>query len=60
MWAQNYDRQLKDIFMIQDEVSQKIAESLQVAVGNQIIDTAQKSQPQNIEAYNYYLKAKYV
>jgi len=60
LWAQNYDRALKDIFKLQDEVSQKIAESLQVAVGNQIIDTAQKTKPQNIEAYKYYLKAKYV
>jgi len=59
LWAQNYDRALKDIFKIQDEVSQIIAESLQVAVGNQIIDTAQKTQPNNIEAYDYYLKAKH-
>ena len=60
LWAQNYDRALKDIFKLQDEVSQKIAESLQVAVGSQVIDTAQKTKPQKIDAYNYYLKAKYV
>ena len=60
LWAQNYNRQLKKIFKLQDEVSQKISELLHVGIENQVIDTAQKTQPKNIEAYNYYLKAKYV
>ncbi|OGF61578.1 MAG: hypothetical protein A2Y62_16880 [Candidatus Fischerbacteria bacterium RBG_13_37_8] len=60
MWSDVYDKELKDVFALQDEVSQAIAESLKVTFsGNakKIIDT---KRPRNVDAFEYYLKAKHI
>ena len=58
IWSETYERQLEDIFKIQDEISQKIANKLRK-------DLSIKSEKEklvipstkNIDAYNLYLKA---
>ena len=34
LWAESYDRELKDVFAVEGEVSQKIANSLQAKLGS--------------------------
>ncbi|MFT4938754.1 MAG: adenylate cyclase [Paraglaciecola sp.] len=57
LWSETYDREMTDIFEIQDEIAQEVANQLIVSLGLEI-----KSSPQNrtddLEVYEYYLKAK--
>jgi adenylate cyclase len=52
LWSERYDRELTDIFAIQDEISQAISEALKVRL-------APRAQVVNIEAYQHYLKGQY-
>jgi serine/threonine protein kinase/Tfp pilus assembly protein PilF len=52
LWSERYDRDLTDIFAIQDEIGQAISEALKVRL-------APRAQQVNIEAYQNYLKAQY-
>jgi serine/threonine-protein kinase len=52
LWSERYDRDLTDIFAIQDEISQAISEALQVRL-------APRARAVNIEAYQNYLKGQY-
>ena len=57
MWADSYERELKDIFNIQDEITRKVMTELvgKLAEGESS-RMAMKNSP-NIEAYKYWLKA---
>jgi len=52
LWSERYDRELTDIFAIQDEIGQAISEALKVRL-------APRAQTVNIEAYQNYLKGQY-
>jgi serine/threonine protein kinase/tetratricopeptide (TPR) repeat protein len=58
LWSDRYDRELKDIFDVQDEIAKAIAERLRVTLagGNDVrlVEEATK----NIEAYQLYLKGR--
>jgi serine/threonine protein kinase/Tfp pilus assembly protein PilF len=57
LWSERYDRELTDVFIIQDEISQAIAEKLSVQfLGDR---PSIKRHTDNIEAYNLYLKGHY-
>lgn len=53
LWSERYDRELTDIFAIQDEISESIAAALKVKLVGAIPRT------RNIEAYQNYLKGLY-
>ena len=58
LWLEKYDREMKDIFEIQDEIAKAIVEELKLhllAGGTQL----SKSKRQNLEAYNCYLKGRF-
>jgi serine/threonine protein kinase/Tfp pilus assembly protein PilF len=57
LWSERYDRDMTDVFAIQDEISQAIADKLRV----QLSDDKQlvKQPTKNLEAYNLYLKGRY-
>lgn len=58
LWSETYDRQLEDVFAIQDEVSRAIVDALKVRLAG---DTEKLVVPttENIEAYTLYLKGRY-
>jgi len=59
-WSKNFDRELKDIFALQDEVSLLIADQIRENFGHLNIQEHLIEAPtQNIEAYNLYLKGRY-
>ncbi|MGJ5820212.1 tetratricopeptide repeat protein [Paludibaculum fermentans] len=58
VWSQTYDRPMKDVFAVQDEIAQSIANALRVQVGPAPA-SASKRTTSSIEAYNAYLKGKY-
>jgi len=58
LWSENYDRQLEDVFAIQDEISRAIVDALKLRLGG---DGGQLVAPtRNIEAYTLYLKGRFV
>ncbi|HLQ06852.1 MAG TPA: alpha/beta fold hydrolase, partial [Nitrososphaerales archaeon] len=56
LWSQSYDRQLQDIFAIQSDIANKVAEALQVHVLAQEKQRIEKKATENVESYTLYLK----
>ena len=57
LWTRTFDRQLKDIFAVQEEIARAVAESLKVTLLGS--DAAQISAPKNLEAHNAYLQGHF-
>jgi serine/threonine-protein kinase len=59
IWSEMYDRQLEDVFAIQDEISRAIVDALKIQlVGEEqslVVPTTR-----NLEAYNLYLKGRFL
>ncbi len=58
LWAEHYDRELKDIFALQDEITQKIVAALQVKLTAGEQARVGRVPTDNLEAYDYYLRGK--
>jgi TolB-like protein/Tfp pilus assembly protein PilF len=58
LWAETYDREIKDIFAIQSEVAQKIASSLKAKLSPEEKERIERKATQNTEAYALYLKGR--
>lgn len=58
LWSETYERELKDVFSLQDEISQSIVNTLQVKLTNQRAPLRAKT-PENLETYDLYLKGRY-
>ncbi|HEV2389153.1 MAG TPA: adenylate/guanylate cyclase domain-containing protein [Nitrososphaerales archaeon] len=59
LWAQNYDRQLDDIFAIQSEVAEKVAGTLKVRLVQSERTRLEAGPTTNVNAYTLYLKGRY-
>ena len=60
LWSENFDRELKDIFAVQDEISLLIADQIRENFGHlEIREHLIEAPTQNVEAYNLYLKGRY-
>lgn len=57
LWSNTYDRELTDIFAVQDEISNAVAEALEIQLGVGDKPGAQKAAV-DPEAYNIYLRAR--
>lgn len=58
VWADRYDRDLDDIFAIQDEISKAIVEALKVKLLPDEKKALERRGTSNAEAYNFYLLAR--
>jgi eukaryotic-like serine/threonine-protein kinase len=57
LWNETYDRQLEDVFAVQDEISHAIVDALKLRLGG---DQGQVVAPtKNLEAYTLYLKGRF-
>lgn len=54
LWSETFDRNLDDIFELQDEIAGIICNRMREQMGSKIVDTTEPSQ--NIDAYQLYLK----
>jgi serine/threonine protein kinase/Tfp pilus assembly protein PilF len=59
IWSEKFDRDLDDIFAIQDEVTLAIVDKLKVKLLGDEKEKILKRYTDNIEAYNLYLKGRY-
>jgi len=55
LWSERYDRQMEDIFEVQDEIARAIADQLKVTLGAGV-----KPATKNLEAYELYLKGRHL
>jgi adenylate cyclase len=58
LWAERYDRELTDIFEIQDEISKAIVEALKVKLLPTEKEAIEQRGTTNVDAYNFYLMAR--
>jgi len=58
LWSERYDRELTDIFAIQDEIATTIAMKLQVTLSARGATPLVRPSTANVEAYELYLKAR--
>ncbi|MGE5798556.1 MAG: tetratricopeptide repeat protein [Ignavibacteria bacterium] len=59
LWAEDYDRELKDIFAIQSDIAMKVAEELKVQLVSNEKEQIEKKGTGNADAYRYYLLGNY-
>jgi non-specific serine/threonine protein kinase len=58
VWAERYDRQMEDVFAIQDEIAQSIAKALKLMLTEQEKRAIEKAPTTDVQAYDYYLKGR--
>lgn len=58
VWADRYDRDLTDIFAIQDEISASIVEALKIELLPRERQAIENRGTDSVEAYDYYLKGR--
>ena len=58
VWADRYDRDLDDIFAIQDEISKAIVEALKIKLLPEEKKAIERRGTSNVDAYNLYLMAR--
>src|SRR5438309_789496 len=59
LWAKTYDRDMKDVFAIQTEVAQEIADSLQAKLSPAEANTLATAPTKDTAAYDLFLKGEY-
>jgi len=59
VWSQDYDKQLTDIFDLQDSLSESIIKSMIHEISPGELESVKARRTDNIEAYEYFLKGKY-
>jgi serine/threonine protein kinase/tetratricopeptide (TPR) repeat protein len=58
VWAERYDRQLEDVFAIQDEIAQSIARALRLVLTEKEKREIEKVPTSEVQAYDYYLRGR--
>ncbi len=58
LWSERYDRELEDVFEIQDEIARSIAQRLQITFENGVREPLVKAGTTNLEAYQLYVKGR--
>lgn len=55
-WAERYDRDVNDVFAVQDEISQKIVTLLAGKLSRAALELARRKPPNSLEAYDYTIR----
>ncbi len=56
-WSQTYDRELRDIFAVQEEIAKAVADQLRITLlGGEVADVSARPSNGSLEAYNAYLQ----
>jgi non-specific serine/threonine protein kinase len=58
LWSERYDREMKDVFEVQDEIARKIAEALRITLTPQEQEAIAAKPTDNLQAYDLYLRGK--
>ena len=60
IWAERYDRELEDIFAVQDEITQAIVSILPGRIQNSMREQIQRKSTKSFSAYDYYLQGRWI
>ena len=58
VWAERYDRELKDVFEVQDDIARSITQALRITLSPREERALAKKPTENLEAYDYYLRGR--
>ncbi|HKY31213.1 MAG TPA: protein kinase [Candidatus Polarisedimenticolia bacterium] len=58
LWSERYDREMKDVFEVQDEIARRIAEALRITLSPQEQEAIAAKPTDNLQAYDLYLRGK--
>jgi non-specific serine/threonine protein kinase len=58
LWAERYDRELKDVFDVQEEIARSIAQALRITLSPQEEKTMARKPTENLQAYDYLLRGR--
>ncbi|HKS95225.1 MAG TPA: protein kinase [Terriglobia bacterium] len=58
VWAERYDRQMEDVFAIQDEIARSITQALRITLSPQEEKDIARKPTENAEAYDYCLRGR--
>jgi serine/threonine protein kinase/Flp pilus assembly protein TadD len=58
LWSERFDREMKDVFEVQDEMARRIAESLRVTLSPEELEALAVKPTENLQAYDLYLRGK--
>jgi len=58
LWSERYDREMKDVFEVQDEIAQKIAAALRIQLSPQEQEALAAKPTDNLQAYDLYLRGR--
>jgi serine/threonine protein kinase/tetratricopeptide (TPR) repeat protein len=58
LWSEKYDREIEDIFAIQDDIAASIVKALRVILTEGEKQQIAKARTENVQAYDYYLRGR--
>lgn len=58
LWAERYDRELKEVFDLQEEIAKKIAQALKIKLSEKEEEKIAQKYKGDLQAYDYYLKGR--
>src|SRR5204862_1828793 len=59
LWSDRYDREIDDVFAVQDEIARAIVDKLTEKLGGHAQAPLVKRPTEDLEAYNLYLQGRY-
>ena len=59
VWAERFDRDLSDVFTVQDEITQRVVSAIDPAIGISEIDRAARERSSDVHAWDHFLKGNY-
>ncbi|HSR40587.1 MAG TPA: tetratricopeptide repeat protein, partial [Longimicrobiales bacterium] len=59
LWSESYDRELEDVFQVQDDISRSIVDALKVELVGEQAEHLVERETRSMDAYNFYLKGRY-
>jgi serine/threonine protein kinase/Tfp pilus assembly protein PilF len=58
LWSERYDRELEDVFAVQDEIAENIVRSLRVVLSEDEKRAIEQPRTDDVQAYEYYLRGR--
>jgi len=58
LWSERYDREMADVFEVQDEIASKIAAALRITLSPQEQEALAAKPTENLQAYDLYLRGR--
>ena len=58
LWTERYDREMQDVFEVQDEIAQKIAAALRITLSPQEQQALSAKPTENLQAYDLFLRGR--